>query len=133
MKLEKDVGNLCRRGESSPSAGDPSGGYDPPKRRTTRASSCSATGRFFSSAATASNTSSDGGLSTAVAAAVQLDEDLACFSADYGHWDGVLTDCVKNVARVRPYTREHLAKLLAGNCLRFYGRRLEAAVQRVAA
>ena len=60
-------------------------------------------------------------------------EDVACFSADYGHWDGVLTDCVRNVARVRPYAREHLQKLLAGNCLRFYGRRLEAAVERLAA
>jgi predicted TIM-barrel fold metal-dependent hydrolase len=63
----------------------------------------------------------------------EMGEDLACFSADYGHWDGVLTDCVKNVVRVRPYGREHLAKLLAGNCLRLYGRRLEAAVQRLAA
>ena len=54
-------------------------------------------------------------------------EDVACFSADYGHWDGVLTDCVRNVASARPYAREHLQKLLAGNCLRFYGRRLEAA------
>ena len=60
-------------------------------------------------------------------------EDVACFSADYGHWDGVLTDCVKNVARQRPYTREHLGKLLAGNCLRLYGRRLETAVTRTAA
>src|SRR5215831_18893308 len=49
-------------------------------------------------------------------------EDVACFSADYGHWDSVLTDCVRNVVRVRPYAREHLKKLLAGNCLRFYGR-----------
>jgi predicted TIM-barrel fold metal-dependent hydrolase len=57
-----------------------------------------------------------------------LGEDLACFSADYGHWDGVLTDCVKNVVRARPYPRAHLAKLLAGNCLRLYGRRLEAAL-----
>jgi hypothetical protein len=53
-----------------------------------------------------------------------MGEDLACFSADYGHWDGVLTDCVKNVARVRPYERAHLAKLLSENCLRFYGERL---------
>ena len=60
-------------------------------------------------------------------------EDVACFSADYGHWDGVLTDCVRNVASARPYAREHLQKLLAGNCLRFYGRRLEAAVERLAA
>ena len=63
----------------------------------------------------------------------EMGENLACFSADYGHWDGVLTDCVKNVARVRPYTREHLAKLLAGNCLRFYGRRLESAIEKLAA
>lgn len=62
-----------------------------------------------------------------------LGEDVACFSADYGHWDGVLKDCVKNVASVRPYGRDHLAKLLAGNCLRLYGRRLEAAVERLAA
>ena len=27
----------------------------------------------------------------------EMGEDLACFSADYGHWDGVLTDCVTNV------------------------------------
>src|SRR5262245_6053021 len=60
-------------------------------------------------------------------------EDVACFSADYGHWDGVLTDCVRNVTRARPYAREHLQKLLAGNCLRFYGRLLEAAVERLAA
>jgi predicted TIM-barrel fold metal-dependent hydrolase len=57
-----------------------------------------------------------------------LGEDVACFSADYGHWDGVLTDCVRNVARVRDYAPAHLEKLLAGNCLRFYGRRLRAAV-----
>ena len=62
-----------------------------------------------------------------------MGEDLACFSADYGHWDGVLTDCVRNVARQREYAREHLAKLLAGNCLRFYGPRLEAAVKQPAA
>ena len=53
-----------------------------------------------------------------------MGEDLACFSADYGHWDGVLTDCVQNVVRTRAYTREHLAKLLGGNCVRFYGQRL---------
>jgi hypothetical protein len=55
-------------------------------------------------------------------------EAVACFSGDYGHWDGVLTDCVKNVARVRAYERGHLAKLLSGNCLRLYGPRLAARV-----
>src|SRR5262249_3331982 len=57
-----------------------------------------------------------------------IGEDLACFSADYGHWDGVLRDCVKNVAHTRQYEREHLGKLLAGNCLRFYGSRLQSQV-----
>ena len=54
----------------------------------------------------------------------EMGEDLACFSADYGHWDGVVTDCVKNVVQARDWNRDHLAKLLAGNCLRFYGSRL---------
>ena len=53
---------------------------------------------------------------------------FACFSADYGHWDGVLRDCVARVARTRDYTRGHLAKLLAGNCLRLYGPRLARAL-----
>ena len=53
-----------------------------------------------------------------------MGEDLACFSADYGHWDGVLAGCVASVARQRAYEPSHLAKLLAGNCLRFYGERL---------
>ncbi|HSV04994.1 MAG TPA: amidohydrolase family protein [Candidatus Binatus sp.] len=63
----------------------------------------------------------------------ELGEDLACFSADYGHWDGVLRDCVRNAARTRDYTRGHLAKLLAGNCLRVYGPRLQAALRAPAA
>jgi hypothetical protein len=62
-----------------------------------------------------------------------MGEDVACFSADYGHWDGVLTDCVKSVARTRSYARTHLAKLLAENCLRFYGPRLATAIGRRAA
>ncbi len=59
-------------------------------------------------------------------------EDMACFSADYGHWDGVVRGCVANVVGSGPYAREHLAKLLAGNCLRLYGPRLAAAVRGVA-
>jgi len=58
-----------------------------------------------------------------------MGEDLACFTADYGHWDGVVSGCIKNIVNTRPYERGHLAKLLAGNCLRFYGKRLEAAVE----
>jgi hypothetical protein len=54
----------------------------------------------------------------------EMGEELPCFSADYGHWDGVLRDCVKHVATTRAYERAHLAKLLSGNCLRLYGPRL---------
>jgi predicted TIM-barrel fold metal-dependent hydrolase len=59
-----------------------------------------------------------------------MGEDMACFSGDYGHWDGVLRDCVHNVVRTREYRREHLAKLLGENCLRLYGPRLARALGR---
>jgi predicted TIM-barrel fold metal-dependent hydrolase len=58
----------------------------------------------------------------------EMGEDLACFTGDYGHWDGVLRNCVANVVRARDYARGHLAKLLGGNCLRLYGPRLARAV-----
>jgi hypothetical protein len=48
---------------------------------------------------------------------------LCCFSADYGHWDGVLDGCVRMVGE-RGYARAHLGALLADNCLRLYGPRL---------
>jgi predicted TIM-barrel fold metal-dependent hydrolase len=57
-------------------------------------------------------------------------EDLACFSGDYGHWDGVLKGCIASVARTTGERRELLGKLLAGNCLRLYGRRLEERLTR---
>ena len=57
-------------------------------------------------------------------------ENVACFSADYGHWDGVLKDCVLNVIRTRAYERSHLEKLLAGNCLRLYGPKLQERTRR---
>jgi uncharacterized protein len=49
---------------------------------------------------------------------------IACFSGDYGHWDGVLKDCVKDAATAGEYDREHLALLLGGNALALYGDRL---------
>jgi len=58
------------------------------------------------------------------AALGEIGEDVACFSADYGHWDGVVAGCVKNVA-AGDYEPSHLAKLLGGNCLRLYGARLD--------
>jgi predicted TIM-barrel fold metal-dependent hydrolase len=57
-----------------------------------------------------------------------MGEDMACFTADYGHWDGVIRDCVSRIARTRDYERSHLAKLLGGNCLRLYGPRLARAL-----
>ena len=58
-----------------------------------------------------------------------MGEDLACFSADYGHWDGVLTDCVKNVVRARDVrARRTWRSCSPGNCLRFYGERLASRV-----
>lgn len=54
----------------------------------------------------------------------EMGRRLACFSGDYGHWDGVLRDCVKSVAAVADYDREHLALLFAGNALALYGDRL---------
>lgn len=49
---------------------------------------------------------------------------LACFSGDYGHWDGVLHNCVQDAATVADYDREHLKLLLGGNALSLYGDRL---------
>lgn len=49
---------------------------------------------------------------------------IACFSGDYGHWDGVLTDCVKDAATLTDYDRDYLSLLLGGNALALYGDRL---------
>lgn len=55
----------------------------------------------------------------------EIGKHLACFSGDYGHWDGVLKDCVKDAATVTDYDREHLGLLLSGNALALYGDRLK--------
>ncbi|MFB6277290.1 MAG: amidohydrolase family protein [Halothece sp.] len=54
----------------------------------------------------------------------EIGKRLACFSADYGHWDGVLRNCVSDAANVADYDRDHLARLLGGNALDLYGQRL---------
>jgi hypothetical protein len=54
----------------------------------------------------------------------EVGKRLACFSGDYGHWDGVLDNCVKDAAEVANYDREHLGLLLGGNSLALYGDRL---------
>jgi uncharacterized protein len=54
----------------------------------------------------------------------EVGKRVACFSGDYGHWDGVLQNCVHDAATKAPYDRDHLARLLGGNCLALYGDRL---------
>jgi predicted TIM-barrel fold metal-dependent hydrolase len=54
----------------------------------------------------------------------EVGKRLACFSGDYGHWDGVLQHCVRDAATKTNYDREHLARLLGGNALALYGDRL---------
>ena len=54
---------------------------------------------------------------------------LACFSGDYGHWDGVFHNCVKDAATVADYDREHLELLLGGNALALYGDRLRQSLE----
>jgi uncharacterized protein len=54
----------------------------------------------------------------------EVGKRVTCFSGDYGHWDGVLKDCVKDAATVTQYDRNHLELLLGGNALALYGDRL---------
>jgi hypothetical protein len=54
-----------------------------------------------------------------------MGEGLAGWSVDYGHWDGVLTDCVKRVAENPQIDPAYAVQLLSANALRFYGPRLK--------
>lgn len=58
-----------------------------------------------------------------------IGETLAGWSVDYGHWDGVLEDCVKRVSENPQIEMEYALRLLSTNTLRFYGPRLQ---QRIA-
>jgi predicted TIM-barrel fold metal-dependent hydrolase len=51
-------------------------------------------------------------------------ERLAGWSVDYGHWDGVLTDCVKRITENPQIDIDYAVRLLSANTLRFYGPRL---------
>jgi predicted TIM-barrel fold metal-dependent hydrolase len=66
----------------------------------------------------------------------EVGKRLACFSGDYGHWDGVLQNCVRDAVTKSNYDRDHLARLMGGNALALYGDRLRRtlpeAVQRSA-
>jgi uncharacterized protein len=54
----------------------------------------------------------------------EVGKRVACFSGDYGHWDGVLQNCVRDAATQADYDRDYLSRLLAGNALALYGDRL---------
>jgi predicted TIM-barrel fold metal-dependent hydrolase len=61
----------------------------------------------------------------------EVGKRVACFSGDYGHWDGVLPNCVRDAATVTNYERDHLAALLGGNALALYGDRLRNSITNV--
>jgi uncharacterized protein len=56
-------------------------------------------------------------------------ERLAGWSVDYGHWDGVLTDCVKRITENRLIDMDYAVRLLSTNTLRFYGPRLRKRIE----
>jgi predicted TIM-barrel fold metal-dependent hydrolase len=56
-------------------------------------------------------------------------ERLAGWSVDYGHWDGVLTDCVKRITENPRIDLEYAMRLLSANTLRFYGPRLRQRIE----
>ncbi len=48
---------------------------------------------------------------------------------DYGHWDGVLTDCVKRVLENPQIEPDYAVRLLSTNTLAFYGPRLQQRIE----
>jgi len=56
-------------------------------------------------------------------------EQLAGWSVDYGHWDGVLTDCVKRISENPQIDGDYGVRLLSANTLRFYGPRLRQRIE----
>lgn len=56
-------------------------------------------------------------------------ERLAGWSVDYGHWDGVLTNCVKRITENPRIDMDYAVRLLSANTLRFYGPRLKHRIQ----
>jgi len=56
-------------------------------------------------------------------------ERLAGWSVDYGHWDGVLTDCVKRITENPRIDLDFAGRLLSANTLRFYGPRLRRRIE----
>ena len=78
----------------------------------------------------ASFESDDPGPAYMAAAMGDVGKEIACFSADYGHWDGNFHGCVQEAVDAGNYDRAHLEALLSGNALRLYGDRLRRAIGR---
>ena len=56
-------------------------------------------------------------------------EQLAGWSVDYGHWDGVLNECVKRISENPQIDSDYAVRLLSTNTLRFYGPRLRQRIE----
>jgi len=56
-------------------------------------------------------------------------ERLIGWSVDYGHWDGVLTNCVKRISEHPQIDFEYAKRLLSSNTLHFYGPRLKQRIE----
>jgi hypothetical protein len=54
---------------------------------------------------------------------------VAGWSVDYGHWDGVLTNCVRRITESPDIGAEYAVRLLSSNTLEFYGPRLRTRIE----
>jgi predicted TIM-barrel fold metal-dependent hydrolase len=56
-------------------------------------------------------------------------ERVAGWSVDYGHWDGVLTNCVRRITESPDIDPDYAIRLLSTNTLAFYGPRLQTRIE----
>ena len=56
-------------------------------------------------------------------------ERVAGWSVDYGHWDGVLTNCVRRITESPDIDADYAVRLLSTNTLEFYGPRLRTRIE----
>jgi uncharacterized protein len=56
-------------------------------------------------------------------------ERVAGWSVDYGHWDGVLTRCVRRITEAPDIDPAYAVRLLSTNTLEFYGPRLRNRIE----
>jgi hypothetical protein len=63
------------------------------------------------------------------AALGRVGERVAGWSVDYGHWDGVLTRCVRRITESPDIDPDYAVRLLSTNTLEFYGPRLQKRIE----